>query len=68
MDHGDTFVEDIMDIVAGLGVTPLVKVAYWVVVRVGDIVFYLLTLDNAAGVLLITVIFQGIFYCCHTAK
>jgi len=53
LNYGDSFVEDVVDIGAGLGVTPLVKVEDRVVVGVGDIVFYLVMLDSAVGVFFI---------------
>jgi len=68
LDHRDTAVEDVADVGAGLGVTPLIKVADGVVVGVADIIFRPFTLNDALGVFLITFTFWGIFYCRHVAK
>ncbi len=53
LDHGDTFVEGVADVGAGLGVTPLVEVADRVVVGVGDVILCPVMLDNALGILFI---------------
>ncbi len=68
LDHGDTFVEDVVNVGAGLGVTLPVKVANWVVVGVADVVFCPVALDDAVGVLLIAIIFWGIFYCHYATE
>ena len=62
LDHRDTSTEDVADVGAGLGATPPIKVADRVVVGVGNVVLRLVTLDDAAGILLIITFFQGIFY------
>ncbi len=68
LDHGDTFIEDVANVGAGLGATPLIEVADRVVVGVGDVILYPFMLDDAAGVLFVAIIFQGIFYCHHVTK
>jgi len=68
LDHGDTFVENVIDIGAGLGATLLVKIGDRVVVGIGDVVFCPVMLENAMGVFLITVTFRGIFYCCYATE
>ena len=57
LDHRDTSTEDVADVGAGLGATPPIKVADRVVVGVGNVVFYPVSLDDAVGVFLIAIIF-----------
>ncbi len=68
MDHRDTFVEDVVDVGAGLGAAPLVEVGDGVVVGVGWIILCPLMLDDTARVFLITITVQGIFYCCDVTE
>jgi len=57
LDYRNSLIEDVADVGAGLGATLLVKVGDGVVVRVGNIVFCPVTLDNATGVLFIIIAF-----------
>jgi len=68
LDYGDASIEDIADVGAGLGVTPLIEIADGIVVGIGDIIFCPVLLDNTVGVFFIAIIFQGIFYCCYVTK
>ena len=63
LNHRDLSVEGVMDVRAGLGASPLVKVGYGVVVGVGDIIPGPVTLDDASRVFLVVTFFWGIFYC-----
>ena len=63
LDHRDLAVKGIVDVGAGLEMTPLIKVQDGVVVGVGDVILCPITLEDAVGVFFIVITFQGIFYC-----
>ncbi|SRR6266851_5166254 len=62
LDHGDAFIEDVADVGTGLGASKLIKVGDGVVVRVSQVIFCPVMLDDAVRVFLIAVRVQGIFY------
>lgn len=57
LDHGDAFIKDVVDVEAGLGATLLVEVEDGVMVGVNDVVLYSVMLNNAVGVLFVTITF-----------
>ncbi len=53
----DAFIKDVVDVEAGLGATLLVEVEDGVMVGVNDVVLYSVMLNNAVGVLFVTITF-----------
>ena len=68
LDHRDLAVKGIVDVGAGLEMTPLIKVQDGVVVGVGDVILHPVTLEHTTGVLFVVAFFQGIFYCRNTTQ
>jgi|SRR5216683_2030682 len=57
LDHRDASIENIVDVGAGLGVSPLVEVGDGVVVGVHNIILYPILLNDAMGVLFVAITF-----------